>query len=235
MYFSPSTKAFYDENIHGARVLVIVDPSWERPTIRIPDPKHNGHGDVPLITVPDESAAPRMIETVNPVCKIPADAVEISDDQYAALLQAQQEGKAIDADDDGHPVAITPEIDLSAMKISYAKAIDIMAEDVRLKFITPGAGQAMVYQRKVQEAETLALDNNPYPPHYPLLAAEVGITGETIQEVAETVLAMRDQWLLVAAAIETARLLAKAAVKQASTAAEIEGVVNSILWPELSQ
>lgn len=232
MYFSASVKAFYDEHIHGSRTLLIIDPSWERPTVRIPDPKYDGSGDVPLITVPDESAVPRMIETANPLCKIPADAVEISDDEYAALLQAQQEGRVIDADDNGHPVAVTPEIDLVAMKISYKKAIDIMAEDVRLQFITPGAGQAMVYQRKVQEAETLALDNNPDADHYPLLAAEIGITGETLQEVAATVLAKRDQWLAVAALIERTRLLAKTDIQAADTAARIDTIISGIVWPQ---
>lgn len=112
------------------------------------------------------------------------------------------------------------------------KRIDSAAEAVRLKFITPGAGQAMVYQRKVQEAETLALDNNPDADHYPLLAAEIGITGETLQEVAETVLAKRDQWLAVAALIERTRLLAKADIQAADTAAGIDTIISGLVWPQ---
>lgn len=39
---------------------------------------------------------------------IPADAVEISADEHAALLAAQSSGKVIQADKDGKPVAVDP-------------------------------------------------------------------------------------------------------------------------------
>lgn len=39
---------------------------------------------------------------------IPSDAVEISYETYAALLQAQSVGKQVAADDNGHPIAIDP-------------------------------------------------------------------------------------------------------------------------------
>lgn len=37
---------------------------------------------------------------------IPADAVEITAEHHAALMQAQSEGKVITADDNGYPVAV---------------------------------------------------------------------------------------------------------------------------------
>ncbi|HDC4364748.1 TPA: tail fiber assembly protein [Enterobacter chengduensis] len=39
---------------------------------------------------------------------IPDDALEITDDKYLELLQAQSDGKIITSDDKGNPVAITP-------------------------------------------------------------------------------------------------------------------------------
>ena len=39
---------------------------------------------------------------------IPADAVEISNEQHAALLEAQSQGKRIQPDADGFPVAVEP-------------------------------------------------------------------------------------------------------------------------------
>ena len=39
---------------------------------------------------------------------IPADAVEITAEHHAALMQAQSEGKVIAADDSGSPVAVSP-------------------------------------------------------------------------------------------------------------------------------
>lgn len=109
--------------------------------------------------------------------------------------------------------------------------MDRTAENVRLRFVTPGSAQAMVYQRKVQEAETLLLDPSVDPANYPLLTAEVGITGETIQEIGKTVLQKRDQWLGIAATIETIRLKAKIAINQAVSPSEIENIFTDIDWP----
>ena len=39
---------------------------------------------------------------------IPADAVEITTEQHAALLQGQSEGKVITADENGYPILIDP-------------------------------------------------------------------------------------------------------------------------------
>lgn len=41
---------------------------------------------------------------------IPADSVEITAEQYAALLQGQSEGKQIVPDENGFPILITPEV-----------------------------------------------------------------------------------------------------------------------------
>lgn len=41
---------------------------------------------------------------------IPADAVEISDEQHSLLFAQQSEGKQIISDDAGYPIAITPPI-----------------------------------------------------------------------------------------------------------------------------
>lgn len=69
--------------------IKIPDPDWVRPQLEIPDP-----------TWP----AP-MIEVPNPATKIPPDAVEVSDEQHAALVNAQNlDGKEIVADVSGRPV-----------------------------------------------------------------------------------------------------------------------------------
>ena len=106
--------------------------------------------------------------------------------------------------------------------------IDRQAEEVRLQFVTPGAGQALVYQQKLYEAQTL---EPPFDPEdYPMLAAELGITGETLEEVAGVVLAIANQWKAMAAAIETARLGAKKAVDDATTLEELDAAA-SVTWP----
>lgn len=56
----------------------------------------------------------------NPACKIPLDAVEISDELHAALLEGQSAGKLIVADEGGAPVlAERPIIPFSERREAY--------------------------------------------------------------------------------------------------------------------
>lgn len=121
MYYSKSINGFYDQGIHGARRITIADPAWVRPLIDVvlqPGETYdllNGtvrtnDGDVPitLVGVPDVNAGVPTVEIDNPDCKIPADAVEITDEQHAALLEGQSRGETIRADENGHPVLAAP-------------------------------------------------------------------------------------------------------------------------------
>ena len=105
--------------------------------------------------------------------------------------------------------------------------IDAAAETERAKYITSGAGQAMVYQQK--QAEAHAYTANPSGT-YPHLQAEIGITGRTLEEVAQTVLAMEAGWTRVSATIEAARLSAKAAIRACTTVEAVDQVLDSLRW-----
>ena len=72
-----------------------------------------------------------------------------------------------------------------------------------------------MYLLKLDEARRWAAATAPDDADYPLLSAEVGITAPTIAGVAATVLGMSSAWIAIAAAIETARLGAKAAIAAA--------------------
>lgn len=111
MHYSKSTKGFYSNEIHGHSMITIVDPAWLCPEIEVPDPafdpsQHPEGTPVPLVKIKDPNAVPATIEVPNPDCKIPADAVEVPDDVYRALLDAQSMGKVIEPDTNGFPVAV---------------------------------------------------------------------------------------------------------------------------------
>lgn len=89
IFYSVSTGGFYDADIHGPRTVLIRDPNWTAPE-------------------DDPEARPPLIEVVNPHCLIPADAVEITREEHAALLAAQAAGKTIIADENGRPAAADP-------------------------------------------------------------------------------------------------------------------------------
>lgn len=109
--FAASTGWLYNDQDHGPRTLVIVDPAWQPPTIQIPDPdwradEHPEGTPHPLVGVPDPEAIPATIQVDNPDCKIPADAVEISEELYQELIAAASMGKRIQARPDGYPEVV---------------------------------------------------------------------------------------------------------------------------------
>lgn len=126
--------------------------------------------------------------------------------------------------------AETPD-ELAAAKAAAIVAIDAEAETVRLRYVTPGAAQQLVYEAKRHEAVALAADQNPDPADYPLLAAEIGITAGTLTDVGAAVLLTAAQWRNAAAAIERLRLGAKAAVAAATTIAAVQAAA-AVTWPE---
>ncbi|WP_199091550.1 hypothetical protein [Bosea sp. ASV33] len=120
-------------------------------------------------------------------------------------------------------------LDLIALKVALKACIDADAEAERLKYITPGAGQAMTYQAKADEARRLQNDATPKAANYPLLSAEVGVTAPTLTGVGAVVLEAYQQWQTVGGAIETARLTAKKQVDDAETAEAVRAVRP--IWP----
>lgn len=120
---------------------------------------------------------------------------------------------------------------LGELKAGLKRAIDQAAESERLKYITPGAGQSLTYAEKAAQAQQCLAAENPAPADYPLLAAEVGITAQTLTGVAETVATAYGQWMTVGALIEAARLGAKAAVDAAPTEQEAKAAIAAVSWP----
>jgi len=124
---------------------------------------------------------------------------------------------------------------LDAVKARLKAAIDVAAENERLKYITGGAGQAMTYQQKSDEAKrylaTTAEGGVITPSDYPLLFAEVGITGATLADVAAVVNAAFLQWQIIGGAIEAVRLGTKAAIEAAETSEDAEAAASAVAWP----
>lgn len=107
-----------------------------------------------------------------------------------------------------------PDLNLSPLRVAMAMAIDAEAEQLRQSFLTPGAGQAMTYQRKEAEARAWSADSTVSTP---FLSAEAPARGSTVAELAAEVIALADQWCVIGSAIEALRMGAKEAVKVAGT------------------
>lgn len=120
---------------------------------------------------------------------------------------------------------------LSAHKTRVKAMIDDDAEKVRLKYVTPGSAQAMVYKQKAEEAAKLQDDPSPDPADYPVLSASVGIEAATLAEVATMVLTKHAQWAVMAAQIEAVRLQAKKDIDEAANVAAVNAVLDAVVWP----
>lgn len=126
----------------------------------------------------------------------------------------------------------------AALAVAQAEAIariDAAAEAARCAYITPGSGQALVYQRKGQQARDCLANhdaqNPPAPGAYTALEAEVGITGGDVLEVAAVVAGLETAWAAVADQIEAIRLTAKRDVAAAATPAEVDAIEAAVVWP----
>lgn len=122
--------------------------------------------------------------------------------------------------------------DLAGLKAEARASIDRAAEAIRLRYITGGDGQAMVYQMKADEASRfLSLSEPPLDlTGFPLLQAEVGITASDPTALASLWRDMRAEWIAAAASIERLRLAAKSAVDAATCPAEI-AAAKAVEWP----
>lgn len=145
-----------------------------------------------------------------------------SDHPLVAALQAWQI--------DGGVIRAYAPPGLEQIKTHLKAQVDAAAERERARYITPGAGQAMTYQAKADEARRLAGDPSPDPADYPLLSAEVGITAPDLASVGDVVLAAYQAWQGIGAAIEGARLGTKQAIDLAEDEAAAR-VAAEVVWP----
>jgi len=121
-------------------------------------------------------------------------------------------------------------LDLDVLRETAAASIDAQAEAMRQSILTPGAGQAMTYQRKEAEARAWSLDNDTITP---FLSAEAGARGLTIADLAAEIIQLADAWVAVGAAIEGLRMGAKAAVGRAANLGAIVAA-GKVDWSVLS-
>ncbi|TAY66563.1 hypothetical protein ELG88_09855 [Rhizobium leguminosarum] len=120
---------------------------------------------------------------------------------------------------------------LTRLKTMIKLEIDASAEAERLKYITPGSGQALTYSQKSDEANRYLAATSRVAADYPLLSAEVGITASDISGVAAVVKAAFEQWQIIGARIEASRLRAKASIEEASTEEAVRAAAAAVVWP----
>lgn len=135
IFFSAKQNSFFNDELHGTRLISVPDPDWVRPTIKASDPKwtlptvevpnpawsEGGEGvpetisipdfeaTPPLIDIPDDSAVAPIIKVPNPKCLLPPEAelVEVSVEAHDAIYRSIANSTSVlSSDGEGRPVTI---------------------------------------------------------------------------------------------------------------------------------
>lgn len=121
--------------------------------------------------------------------------------------------------------------DLTEARAAAAARINSAAGLARSKFVTEIPAQQMIYLAKESEARRYLAE--PVEPvdlsSFPLISAEIGITGETAYQIATIWVFMAENWTQIAASIEAARLTGVNAVATAASLTQIDAAVSIAL------
>ncbi|WP_277022283.1 hypothetical protein [Paracoccus hibiscisoli] len=98
------------------------------------------------------------------------------------------------------------EAELVAARLRSVAAINAASGPIRRLYVTDIPGQEALYLMKEAEARAWVASANPDATHFPLIAAEVGITAPTAGEVAQVYLNLAGIYTAAAAQLETVRL-----------------------------
>lgn len=233
IYYSAKERGFYDSQIHGSRTLMIADPAWVRPwvtvtlqpgdTIEIDGNVLTNDSDevVTLADVPDAGAVAPMIEVANPDCRLPSDAVEITDGVRQQLLAGVSQFRQIRGDANGYPVLVEmPGPSSKELESTFLARIDSEADAVRTAVVGDPV-RALEYDKAAQEAA--AFRDAGYPTDaVPRTVAAWAINGRTAQAAADSILAEAAAYTEALYVIRETRLAAKEQIRMLMDAGEVE-------------
>jgi len=129
---------------------------------------------------------------------------------------------------------------LAAVKTEMHWRVDNDAENIRLRYLTPGVGMAMTYQEKFAQAQAVhsmgetaanAMNETEREEQFPTLSASVGIEAPTLWDCAQLVLQKYAEFAQLSLVIERTRLAGKKAISDASDAAAVRAAYEAITWP----
>ncbi|EAQ27527.1 hypothetical protein [Roseovarius sp. 217] len=122
--------------------------------------------------------------------------------------------------------------ELNVCKAKAKDTVNKRMDQIRSKFITPIAGQSMIYMAK--EAEALAyVAATPEPntvagweQDYPFIAGEVGSTSSSPYEVAQVFLNLAAQWRGIGAQLEKVRIETIQAISLSQSVTDADDVLG---------
>lgn len=150
---------------------------------------------------------------------LPADAVEITAVQHAALLAGQSSGKLIASDQSDRPILIDQPPHVPT-EIELCNAIDTAADTAR-RAVAGDPLRAVEYDRAASEAAAFKAAGYPADA-VPRTVAAWAINGRSAQQAADSILAEAAQYTEALYFLRETRLQAKDLVRQAMDAGNVE-------------
>jgi len=232
IYFSASSNGFYDGALFGNRTHSVPDPDWVRPTVEVllqPGEEalidgetvfNNTDEPLPLL-VHDQSVEAPLVEVVNPDCKLPDDAVEITAAHRDELLAGVSQFRRIAADAAGFPILQDlPGPSHEALLDQLLTSVDASADSARAR-VAGDPLRAVEYDRARIEAQAFA--DAGYPADaVPRTVAAWAINGRTAQQAADSILAEAAAYTEALYVIRETRLAAKEQIRSLMAAGEVE-------------
>lgn len=124
----------------------------------------------------------------------------------------------------------SPDDNIELTREFEIQSLDQFAENKRKQFSTAGALQSQVYIDKVNEAVNYLAAGSPrVSSDYPYIAAEAASTGQTMDVVANAIVANRSAQIQRNASIEAFRIKAKQDFRNAVTIAEMDAIRDQAL------
>lgn len=122
--------------------------------------------------------------------------------------------------------------DIAAAKATANLKANELAETERLKYITPGYGQSNSYQEKYSQAVAFKADGNPDAQTYPYIYLEATETGSTPSDIADLIIATRNQFVALDAVIESKRRGYLVSIAAATTIAQVNTIKQAISYAQ---
>ncbi len=154
---------------------------------------------------------------------MPVDAVQISDTEYAALLDGQTSGQIMGADENGYPVLSAPEPPSLDQVRAAADAAMMGWIDGFLAQFTAGVPPAELASWPVKaERARQHIAGDPQP----MIAAEAALTGEDAMALAQKIVTKADAYEAIIARVTGLRRATEAAIAEAKTAKAVAAALE---------
>ena len=120
-----------------------------------------------------------------------------------------------------------PDEELAQAKAELMDHINIRSSEMRQPFITNVKDQSTIYQLKKEEASRYMNDPAPVLSDYPLLRAEIGVTADTAENVAQVYLQMNDMFMNALSMSESIRLGHVSLVEMSNDISQLASIKSS--------